>query len=238
MRWLIATLSCIMLACQFQEPEDLNVLVVDPTGKPADGADVWMLVGADTKMHLKTGTDGRFFIAKTVIEPLWKERKYPHITVRDREGRLGSQFRTPWPGNETRDVIKLTPVSEVRGRVVDNDGKPVAGAGRREGIQCRACWFACAGVDPDSSERTSALRRRDRCDWRFRGARRAEESAHDCGNRSVRARTRHDRLGYAHGTDASSSQSDDSQWQTYRGTGWILRRLEVHAGITRCPCAA
>ncbi|MHB1562283.1 MAG: carboxypeptidase regulatory-like domain-containing protein, partial [Isosphaeraceae bacterium] len=111
--------------------------VVDPSGKPVAGATVApALTGTgnsltgDTRFSVETGADGRF----TTVLPASGKRSYNLVA---HDGKYG-EWRT-WangvlppiqtkPGETLADVeLALRRPATVRGRVLDSDGRPIAG---------------------------------------------------------------------------------------------------------------
>src|SRR5438874_12842092 len=136
MRSVAIALSLLTASCAWPiDPVDVGATVVGPAGKPVGGADVWLVTSKNSHppysiaAHTTTDSAGRFQFGKEVIDPLWKESIHPQVLARDREGRLGIIYII-YPGGARNqpDRIKLRDVGEVRGRVLDGDGKPVAGA--------------------------------------------------------------------------------------------------------------
>ncbi len=112
--------------------------VVDPAGKPAAGATVWLVGGPydeDAKTLDKTTTDaqGRFVFLQARSKSVERGARRPHLVARDAQGRLGGE-PGPWawvsmqytPRHDLR--IKLAEVQDYHGRLVDTAGKPIAGA--------------------------------------------------------------------------------------------------------------
>jgi hypothetical protein len=119
-------------------PDALAGQVVDPSGKPAAGAKVWLVGGEydkDAKTLSQTVADaqGRFVIreAQRHIQP---KARTPSLVVGDSQGRMGwNQYPWNWvrqgkwtPQQSLR--IKLVAVREYRGRLVDSAGQPIAKA--------------------------------------------------------------------------------------------------------------
>lgn len=119
-------------------PEAMAGEIVDPSGKPAAGATVWLVGGPydeDAKTLEKTVTDaeGRFVFPQAKSKWDASQARQPHLVARDAQGRFGGE-QVPWawgspewtPRQDLR--IGLVDVRDYRGRVVDGDGKPIAQA--------------------------------------------------------------------------------------------------------------
>jgi protocatechuate 3,4-dioxygenase beta subunit len=109
--------------------------IVDPAGKPAAGAMVWLVGGPyddDANSLEKTVADaqGRFAFAtaKAYIRPNWR---MPHVVAKDSQGRLGGDsFPWAWPRWTARQNIRveLLEVRDYRGRIENAAGQPIAKA--------------------------------------------------------------------------------------------------------------
>ncbi len=112
-------------------PRRLSGKVVDGAGRPVAAATVWLTGGSyeHAPRVLARGTtdaDGRFSLSLPAEKPAAQDRR-PTLVARDPRGRLGWTQPVQWdkPGEPT---IPLNEVGEVRGRVVDGAGAPIAGA--------------------------------------------------------------------------------------------------------------
>jgi hypothetical protein len=99
--------------------------VVELHGHPVPGADVWGLAYQEKYGPTKTRSDGRFRLPG--LEPGKPITIWADVPSLARERRADVRI---FPGKE-RDIGRLTllPGTRMRGRVVDAQGKPVAGAG-------------------------------------------------------------------------------------------------------------
>jgi protocatechuate 3,4-dioxygenase beta subunit len=112
--------------------------VVDPTGQPAAGATVWLIVdqyGIGGKVREKTTADaaGRFEFPHVKLTLMAGTGEIPALVARDAKGQIGTE--RPWPllclpGEPLRPDIKphLLAAKDLEGRLIDADGKPLAGA--------------------------------------------------------------------------------------------------------------
>lgn len=99
-------------------------LVVDLQGRPVDGAEVWGLSYQEKAGPTRSGTDGRFRLpALKPDKPVTVWADAPGLA---RERRDDVRIS---PGKD-HDIGRLTllPGTRIRGRVVDAQGQPVAGA--------------------------------------------------------------------------------------------------------------
>jgi RNA polymerase sigma factor (sigma-70 family) len=109
--------------------------VLDPDGKPASGARVyWPRLLKDPPGSIDdialtaratTGADGRFQFDLAPKE-LWREWSIPVIAHKEGFGVAGAEL--PKSGPPADLTLRLVSDSPVRGRVLDTQGKPVAGA--------------------------------------------------------------------------------------------------------------
>jgi hypothetical protein len=124
--WIAAAVTRVTAAA----PGELKGRVVDETGGVA-GAKVWVIPAPLSETpdvavaEAVTDGDGRF-----AITGLWDDRaRGPtggvNVFARDRGGRVGWEFVHPL--NFRRRPIRLAAVTQVRGRIVDRDGAPIAG---------------------------------------------------------------------------------------------------------------
>jgi hypothetical protein len=113
-------------------------VVLDATGQPAAGANVWLVVsqyGVGSKIHQKTAADraGRFVFPQAKLTLAYDECATPALIARDAQGRIGTAL--PWPHDAVfgdrpnpNIVIRLLPGEDVSGRLVDEAQKPIVGA--------------------------------------------------------------------------------------------------------------
>ncbi len=100
-------------------------LVVDLQGRPVAGAEVWALAYQEKFGPTRSGPDGRFRLPSLKLDqPVTVWADVPGLA---RERRDDVHI---YPGKD-RDIGRLTllPGTRIRGRVVDAQGEPVAGAG-------------------------------------------------------------------------------------------------------------
>ncbi len=119
------------------QPSVISGTIVIPGGKPAAGATVWLIKSRyerDYRFRLlaKSTTDkgGRFAFAGLDLKAVFDfQGDFPYLLARDGQGRLGWS-PTLWPNNwvEAMHKIQLLDPGEVRGRVVDGAGTPIARA--------------------------------------------------------------------------------------------------------------
>ncbi len=105
-------------------------LVVDLQGRPVAGAAVWGVFGQEKFGPTQTGAGGRFRLpALKPDKPVTVWADVPNLA---RERRDDVRI---FPGKD-HDIGRLTllPGTRIRGRVVDAQGKPVAGAGVNLGL--------------------------------------------------------------------------------------------------------
>jgi hypothetical protein len=102
--------------------------VVDPDGKPVTGAVIWLLAFGETPREAtRTEADGRF----TLPHDPKNDRTRSHVGGRIRVAATKDGFGMALPPErfEARDVVlKFVKDLPVRGRILDLQGKPVAGA--------------------------------------------------------------------------------------------------------------
>ena len=137
---LVCLLSrqCGLIAAESAGKLPLEALagqVVDPSGPPAVGATVWLVGGTydeDPKTLERTPTDaqGRFVFREVKSKYVPRKTRWPHVVVRDSQGRLGGEDH-PWgPLSMPRQNLrmKLVNVEDCRGRLVDAASQPIAKA--------------------------------------------------------------------------------------------------------------
>ncbi len=129
---LIAFTGAVPRRCSAQA-ESLAGRVVDKSGAGVVGARVWAIGGPWEKpvpaAQATTDDQGRFLMPKAWGQGGPASLHYLSLFARAQDGRIGWQT-TVWRNSvDANDVrIELGPVGEARGRVVDQDGRPVAGA--------------------------------------------------------------------------------------------------------------
>lgn len=101
--------------------------VRDASNRPVPDATVWLvepdleLEGvAELLSESKSGADGAFSFFEVVGKSTWL-----HLIARDSRGRLGWNSGSVGPGINS---IRLRDARDLRGRVIDADGRPIAGA--------------------------------------------------------------------------------------------------------------
>jgi len=120
-------------------PDAMAGQVLDPSGKPAAGATVWLVGGpydedAKTLERGVVDAQGRFVFAQVESKYIRPRAWPPHLAASDSQGRLGwSPF--PWvrqgAGKWTpQQALRITlfAVEPYRGRLVDAAGRPIAKA--------------------------------------------------------------------------------------------------------------
>ena len=127
--------------------------VVDPDGKPVPGATVsTAYLDREIKPALgaTTGPDGRFFMRV----PPWRrnsalherEAMFPWVVASAPGYGPGWASAVPEPGASGEVAIRLvTDGPPIEGRIVDLEGRPVAGAR----VKAESAWFASDGKLPD-----------------------------------------------------------------------------------------
>jgi hypothetical protein len=115
------------------EARDLSGRVVDRAGVAVPGVPIWAIGGEreHPRVVAKTTTDtrGRFVLPPLSEPPGPQDSDFLEILAIDRDGRFGWRL-TGWPKYpQPGDLrIVLDPVGEVRGRVQDHEGRPIAAA--------------------------------------------------------------------------------------------------------------
>ncbi len=137
-RLAIVVLALIVLAGGFPhrcaaQAESLSGRVVDKAGAGISGAQVWAIGGRwdepEPAAQATTDAQGRFLMPKAWGQGGPASLHYLSLFARAPDGRIGWQttlWRNSVDANDVR--IELGPVGEARGRVVNQDGRPVAGA--------------------------------------------------------------------------------------------------------------
>jgi Carboxypeptidase regulatory-like domain len=118
--------------CEAQA-ESLAGRVVDKAGAGIAGARVWAIGGRweepQPAAQATTDAQGRFLMPRAWGQGGPASLHYLSMFARAGDGRIGWQTTLWRNGVDANDVrIELGPVGEARGRVVDQDGRPVAGA--------------------------------------------------------------------------------------------------------------
>jgi hypothetical protein len=112
-------------------PSDLMGRVIDKSGGVA-GVKVWAIRRGDgerpavTIAEVVSDAEGRFSFAGLWDNPARGSLERVDLFVRDRTGRVGWQMLVH-PLNYQGKPIQLSEVAEVRGRLIDRGGKPIAG---------------------------------------------------------------------------------------------------------------
>ncbi len=113
--------------------DDLAGRVVDRAGAGVPDLAIWAIGGSYEHPRIvartTTGAGGRFSLPTLTGPRQPEDRDFLHILAQAGDGRLGWRF-TGWPKYPERDQLRiiLGPVGEVRGRLNDQDGRPIAGA--------------------------------------------------------------------------------------------------------------
>jgi len=114
-----------------EKPTSVGGTVVDPDGKPVAGATVYLGYGnhderAAAVKVAATDADGRFKadVPKDTPPYFWVLATKPGFGVAWEE----PKYPTPVLANADKLTLKLTKDQPIRGKVVDTEGKPVAGA--------------------------------------------------------------------------------------------------------------
>jgi protocatechuate 3,4-dioxygenase beta subunit len=124
--WIAGAVTCVAAAA----PGELKGRVVDETGGVA-GAKVWVIPGDVGQIpdaavaEAVTDEDGRFAFTGLWDDPARSPRGAVNVFARDRSGRVGWELVHPL--NLRRTKIRLAAVTEVKGRIVNRDGAPIAG---------------------------------------------------------------------------------------------------------------
>lgn len=109
------------------DQQKLTGRVLDAKGKPVEGAEVTMVpsLGSMHGRTITTDKDGVFKLGWNPREHSWVEGDF-HVVVFQKERHLAG---TAPVGADTEEVtVKLSDAAGARGRVIDPDGKPIAGA--------------------------------------------------------------------------------------------------------------
>ena len=129
-------------------------IVVDPAGKPAAGATVWVVnrsARGDSHIVARATADeqGRFGIAEIKWDTAAQGGPFPELIARDSQHRIGGQLRYSRPRIEPPTAearLKLQDVKEYRGRLTDTAGEPIPVP--REAALARAIARWIAQMDP------------------------------------------------------------------------------------------
>lgn len=114
-------------------PATVRGAVRGPAGEPASGAIVWLVVRDGEKfaepIATSSGDNGQFSFPNVDDHTLPDDDARSAVLVaRDAEGRLGWLYLNRARFNRAPNEISLTEVAEITGRVVDAEGRPIAGA--------------------------------------------------------------------------------------------------------------
>jgi hypothetical protein len=113
--------------------DDLTGRVVDRAGAGVADLRIWAIGGSwehpRVVARAKTGAEGRFVLPRPAEPSGSEDAGFHNILALADDGRLGWRF-TGWPKYPQRDELRivLRPVGEVRARLNDQDGRPIAGA--------------------------------------------------------------------------------------------------------------
>ena len=137
-RLTIVVLGLFGLACGFPrrcaaQVEDLSGRVVDKAGIGVSGAKVWAIGGDwETPETIATATTGDrgYFVFPRAWGPAGPQvSRFHNVFARVGDGRIGWRGSIWWNHTVARELtIVLGPVGQVRGRLNDQDGRPIAGA--------------------------------------------------------------------------------------------------------------
>ena len=154
--------------------EGLPGRVVDRAGTGAADVQVWAVGGErdHPRVVVRATTDdgGWFVLARPTAPRGPQDETYLKILAVARDGRLGWRLAM-WPDYPQKDALRIVlgPVGEVRGRVHDQDGRPIAGA------EVTPLAASLAGVDHPGQdsfrmppELAGPLRTDDRRGWLVR----------------------------------------------------------------------
>lgn len=106
--------------------------VRDAADRPVAGATVWLVIrhyaagrfdSVEWVSETQSGAGGEFAFSELSEKTL--KGNVPYLIARDSQGRLGWSISYVRPG---RSSIRLREVRDVRGRLVDGEGRPIAGA--------------------------------------------------------------------------------------------------------------
>jgi len=109
-------------------------VVVDPGGKPVAGAKIFLMYGPQPNQPMATtGSDGRFQFASRGPDQLKDARVIAEAAGfapgAASEGFLLSRYPNTDPSDAGRELtVRMMPDQPIEGRVVDLEGRPVAGA--------------------------------------------------------------------------------------------------------------
>ena len=137
-RLTFLALGLIGLACGFPRPcaaqsEDLSGRVMDRAGVGVSGVKVWA-IGGDWEppktIATTTSGDRGSFVLPQAWEPSGPQpSRFLNVCARVGDGRIGWQSSIWWHHTHEHEVtIVLGPVGPVRGRLSDQNGRPIAGA--------------------------------------------------------------------------------------------------------------
>ncbi len=111
-------------------PDDLPGRVVDKSGAGVAGVQIWAINGAGwtppTLARTTTDGAGRFKVPAPPDRDGVRDLQNFNVFARTRDGRVG-WLRTARRGTADRFEIELMAVGDVRGRLTDQDGRPIAG---------------------------------------------------------------------------------------------------------------
>ena len=134
----VVVLGLVGLTCGFPrrcaaQAEDLSGRVVDKAGIGVSGAKVWALSGDwEARQTVATATTGDrgFFVLPLAREPAGPQVfRFLDVFARVDDGRIGWQGGIAWHRAVASELtIVLGPVGPARGRLNDQDGRPIAGA--------------------------------------------------------------------------------------------------------------
>jgi RNA polymerase sigma factor (sigma-70 family) len=136
-------------------PDDFPGRVVDKTGAGVADVQVWAIRGPHwarqgTVARATTDSQGRFAVPWTRDREGLREPRNLYLFARSRDGRVGWLDR---PASRIGAEIELMAVGDVRGRLTDQEGRPIAGVEVAPTfIRMRVTPLVCTWINPELTD--------------------------------------------------------------------------------------